>query len=150
MSIPKRLRERMLEFCGSLSDEDGLNPRDDQSIHINRKQDTSVYRQRRLCRQITETLMLAISDAPDPLVANAKVLLVRPRKANKSVTVRVAVTDDVDQRLLQERLKGCEGWLRSEIAAAISRKRVPRLIFEITRVETGDSRPFGGDNDHDS
>ncbi|MEM7316890.1 MAG: ribosome-binding factor A [Planctomycetota bacterium] len=135
MNLSKKTREEMLRYCANIdNDADGKNPRDDKSIHSYEKRDPAIYRQQRLCRQIAETLSLALSDAPDPLVAAAQLLMVKPRKGAKSVTVRVATTD-ADIAQLREALQASEGWLRSEVAAAISRKRVPRLVFEISQME---------------
>ena len=145
MNLSKKTREEMLRYCASIdNDADGKNPRDDKSIHSYEKRDPAIYRQQRLCRQIAETLSLALSDASDSMVAAVQLLMVKPRKGAKSVTVRVATTEP-EVAEVRDALKACEGWLRSEIAAAISRKRVPRLVFEVSLLELESDE--GGNND---
>ena len=46
-------------------------------------------------------------------------------------------TDGSQQSELMDLLKSQEGWLRAEVAAAITRKRVPRLSFEFSERAVG-------------
>ena len=91
------------------------------------------HKELRLCRQIEQTLSFAISECPNEELRDLAIESVLPMGGDSQLIVTFrADTEDVDvceeQRL---GLTSAEGWFRSEISSAISRRRVPRLTFTV-------------------
>ena len=128
----KKIREQMLKLCGSICEDDGRDPREVYGTKIDRTKNDE-YRHQRLCQQVARTLALVLPESKVELVRELKIDGVVPRRDKAVLTVKIAVPNWEDrnqQNGLLELMKAQEGWLRSEVAAAISRKRVPRLAFQ--------------------
>jgi ribosome-binding factor A len=83
---------------------------------------------RQLCREVRDALSIALGELADEALAGAWVCEVRSDgdPSHLRVIVVAAETDAV-----HEALQRAAGRLRSEVAAAIARKRVPHLTFEV-------------------
>ena len=132
MAISKKMREQMLELCGSICDDDGLVARDfHRKTAANKTCDE--YKQLRLCEQVARTLALTFADSTVDQLRELKLEHVKPGKQSAGLRVQIRRpigTDAETCALLLAMLKEQEGWLRSEVACAITRKRVPSLTFE--------------------
>ena len=87
-----------------------------------------------LCREVERTLSCAIAACGDERLRNLIVISVDPAPDGSRLLVTLCPglrTLDVDLGTLLERLLDMRGFLRSEIAAAIQRKRTPELTFQI-------------------
>jgi len=85
-----------------------------------------------LCRQVFDALTYALAELDDPLIDELVLESVSPAPSAARVQVTlVPSTDglDVDQALT--RLHDIAGELREEVAAEVSRRRVPELVFRI-------------------
>jgi ribosome-binding factor A len=85
-----------------------------------------------LCRQVLDALTYALAELDDPIIDELVLTSVvpAPSAARMQVTLSPASADiDRDQAL--ERLHEVAPELREEVAAEISRRRVPELIFRI-------------------
>ena len=135
MSISRRIREQMLALCGSIGEEDGLSRKEAKKLtgaSSSRNQPGDQHRQLRLCKQISHTLSLFVQGLP--LAYDVRVTDVVPGQQMSYVVVRICCSDASNANSKQEILRELgeiEGWLRVEIARAITRKRVPRLRFEV-------------------
>lgn len=72
--------------------------------------------------------------APDPALGMLRLERVEPGCLGNNLKVHVVCDDPeifAERSTILARLQGLEGWLRAEIAAAVTRKRVPRLQFEL-------------------
>lgn len=134
MTLDKRAREEMLSHCGQIHDDDGVDRREffkSGKSHSDKK----CRKAARLCSQVSETLGLVLAgEFDDELIHNLQVVSVESASdgAQLLVTVRADLPENaLDQEQLAQRLARVEGRLRCEIAAAITRKRVPRLVFYI-------------------
>lgn len=98
----------------------------DSSAEPARGHDT---RAEQLSAQVADALTLAFADARDPLLRDLVVVAVVPRRgaACLQVTLEVAPLRPIGE--IQRRVQRAVGWLRSEVADAIERKRVPELVF---------------------
>jgi ribosome-binding factor A len=82
-----------------------------------------------LCREVREALSLALGELDDATLDGTWVADVR---ADDPSHLRViVVTDRTDADAVHEALQRAAGRLRAEVAAAITRKRVPLLSFEV-------------------
>lgn len=135
MSISRRIREQMLALCGSIGEEDGLNHRDAKKLtgdSSSRNKPDDQHRQLRLCKQIANTLSQFVNELP--LASDVRVADVVPGQQMSYVVVRICCIGELDassKKVVLHELGEVEGWLRAEVARAITRKRVPRLRFEV-------------------
>jgi ribosome-binding factor A len=133
MTLDKRTREQMLAHCGELHGDDGVDPR--QFFKSNDRRDKQNYKARQLCNQVAQTLSFALAgDFGDERLQSLQVASVEPAPDTSllSVTVRTDRSCDCNEVLeMTNLLAAISGQLRCEIAAAISRKRTPKLQFRI-------------------
>jgi ribosome-binding factor A len=90
---------------------------------------------RQLCGQVFRTLSLALSELEARWGWGLAVDGVEPAPDATRLRVRVTFggTRSLDEALdALARLQSFSGRLRQEVAAAITRKKVPELIFELT------------------
>jgi ribosome-binding factor A len=135
MKSDKRLREILRQYCAEAGEDDGRNPRDDRKDGGDGRKESRKCRQ--LCRQVGEALDWVLSgDIPDDLLRSLRVAAVEPAPYSSRLLVTV-VTDlppeEADPQLILQRLQQHAGRLRCEVAASISRRKVPILAFQIIR-----------------
>lgn len=89
-----------------------------------------------LCRQVRETLNGLLSgECRDELLQSLYVESVAPAPDATQLLVTVQSLDPqstVSAGEILERLCVATGWLRSEVAAAITRKKAPQLVFQMS------------------
>lgn len=133
MTISKRTREQMLACCGEIHDDDGVDPREFFKTHETR--DKKSRKAMQLCNQVAETLSLVLAgDFDDDLLHSLQVISVRPAPdaSQLAVELRADVPDgQVGAQEILDRLAVVAGRLRCEVAAAITRKRAPKLVFHL-------------------
>jgi ribosome-binding factor A len=87
-----------------------------------------------LCRQVADTLGLVLSgECDDDVLRSLQVVTVAPAPDASQLLVIVApalAEERLEPAEVLTRLAACSGRLRSEVAAAITRKRAPRLAFQ--------------------
>jgi ribosome-binding factor A len=87
-----------------------------------------------LCRQVLETLALALAELDDPLIAELAVASVVPAPSAARVLVTLVPTrEDLDVEAALARVHEASDELREEVAADVTRKRAPELVFRIGR-----------------
>ena len=87
---------------------------------------------RRLCRQVSETLQAGLSgECADEVLQQVWVRSVDPAVEASRLIVTVSVPETVNPVEALARLEGARGLLRTIVAAAIVRKKVPELSFRI-------------------
>jgi ribosome-binding factor A len=133
MVLSKRTREQMLAMCCEIHEDDGIDPRHFfKAGRVRKKED---YKTRQLCRQVAETIDQILSgEVGDDILRSLRVAGVVPAP-NASQLLVTLVTDlpseELDRVEAERRLSERKGCLRSEIAAAITRRKAPTLEFEI-------------------
>ena len=133
----------MLAHCQEIHDDDGVDPR--EYFRATPSRDPINRKAVQLCTQVAETLSLVLAgDFDDELLLNLQVLSVAPapNASQLAVMLRTDAPPPVDINQIHDRLSAVSGRLRSEVAAAIHRKRAPRLVFHVI---AGDAR--GGECD---
>jgi ribosome-binding factor A len=132
MTSKKPSRREMLSLAGEIRPDDGIDPRELARKERPRKGDRKA---RQLCAQVAETLSLVLSgDCGDDLLQNLQVVAVDPAPdaSQLVVTVRADVPGErADPAEVLTRLNAVMGKLRCEVAAAITRKRAPKLVFRV-------------------
>ena len=89
---------------------------------------------RQLCAQVAETLQQVLAESANPALQLLQVVEVAPAPDDTQLlvlTAPVVRTADFDLAGAANALHGATGWLRSQIAGAITRKRAPQLIFRV-------------------
>jgi ribosome-binding factor A len=131
MSNRERMLQRMRELCEELSPEDGIDPKLEKRRRAASARKESPRKTRQLCGQVARTLNLALGSCNDPVLQQLMVQAVEP--APDASRLRVWVTcdslADIDPGEAQSRLGAAAGWLRSQVAASIHRKKAPVLLF---------------------
>ncbi len=88
-----------------------------------------------LCRQVEQTLCLVLSgECNDEVLQSLLVesVVPAPNASQLLVTVRQTTVDEPVSTLeILERLAEFEGQLRFAVASAITRKRAPKLLFQV-------------------
>ena len=97
---------------------------------MNSSEQTGTVKVRRLCRQVEEVLALAIAGCGDEALLGVSVREVAPAPGPGRLLVTVEVPESEMVETLQA-LGRVQGFLRSEVASTIRRKRAPELLFRI-------------------
>lgn len=127
-----RIRE-LMTLAAELGAEDGSDPRkfhDKQSWNESRRPGRKAHQ---LCGQVADALRVILPALADEVLQNLTVLTVEPAPHTGRLLVTVAgpvPTDVTDRDTLTERLNRAGGRIRSEVAAAVHRRKAPELVFE--------------------
>jgi ribosome-binding factor A len=100
---------------------------------------------RQLSRQVAETLDAVLSgESGDDLLRNLRIVSVvpAPDASRLLVTLRILPSLEVsDPNVVLARLEKAAGWLRTEAASAVTRKRAPALVFRVLAGEEAPAEP---------
>ncbi len=127
LSIPE-----MLLSAGELGPEDGVDPR-----HDTRGEPEKVTNRKalQLCGQVARTLQSVLAgECRDDVLRDLLVesVVPAPNSARVLVTLSLATPrDDVGPAEVLARVQRVQGLLRSEVAAAINRRKTPDLTFRL-------------------
>lgn len=87
-----------------------------------------------LCRQVFDALTYALAELDDPLIEELALASVVPAPSSARVLVTLVPTrDDIDPDVALDRVRELADELREEVAAEVTRKRVPEMVFRIGR-----------------
>ena len=87
-----------------------------------------------LCRQVFDVLTYALAELDDPMIDKLSLASVVPAPSSSRVLITLVPTrDDIDPDVALERVRELADELREEVAAEVTRKRVPELVFRIER-----------------
>jgi hypothetical protein len=87
-----------------------------------------------LCRQVFDALTYALAELDDPLIDDLVLASVLPAPNASRVQVTLVpspASPGIDPDLALERLAAIAPSLREEVAAEVTRHRVPELVFRI-------------------
>lgn len=138
MGLNKKQREKLLrENCGAINEDDAIDPR---HYFFNKRKNRSKHRKvYQLCRQVFETLQLAINSIHRKLI-NVSVVEVLPAPDASRLLVIVSIdcvaaiesASEIEE--IVAILNDNTPRMRTEIARAINRRKTPNLVFEIARL----------------
>lgn len=131
--------------CDVLGVEDGIDPRILFRNHY--REDTPAppeHRARQLAGQAAQALRFALQEFDDPLLLSLDVVAVTAEAGGSALRVVVQpfdgpIADAREAERVLDRLDRVQGRLRSAVAVAIRRRRVPMLRFSL------DARARGGE-----
>ena len=87
-----------------------------------------------LCRQVFDALSWALAEIDDPIVDELVLAHVLPAPSASRVQVTLVPSRaDIDDDVALERVREYADELREEVAAEVTRRRVPELVFRIGR-----------------
>ena len=93
---------------------------------------------KRLCRQVSEALQAGLAgECADELLQQVWIQSVEPSIESSRLIVTVSVPEAVNPSAALARLEGARGLLRTIIASAIHRKKVPELSFRMAGPDKG-------------
>ena len=133
MALDRRAREQMRALCGEIHEDDGVDPREFfKSGRSRRKPD---HKTARLCGQVAQTIDQILSgETGDDDLRCLRVASVRP--APDAARILVSVVADFNRARAEARLQGASGRLRTAVAAAITRRKAPSLLFVLLGPDT--------------
>jgi ribosome-binding factor A len=92
----------------------------------------SKHKDLQLCRQVFDALTYALAEIDDPNVDDLALAQVMPApSAARMQVILVAMRDDIDHDVALASLRDHADELREEVAAEITRARVPELVYRI-------------------
>lgn len=130
--MKKPLRKHIRALCADVHEDDGVDPRD----LLKKYQEPPKTRRKaqQLCGQVAETLGLVLADSHDDALNGLIVVAVEPAPdaSRLLVTLRPSSPEAAfDPVEVLDRLEKASGRLRSEAAAAITRRKAPSLAFRL-------------------
>jgi len=131
MPSRKRKEKDLRALCAHVYADDGVDPREDKrrDARLDRKPDRKALQ---LCKQVAQTLQLAFGALPQAdELAGVSVVEVTPAPNSGRLRIVIAVPEPGRQRRIDAILRQHGGRLRSEVAAAITRRRAPELTFDV-------------------
>lgn len=139
MKFRKASPEEMLSSCTDIGPDDGVDPRTAFRKPLRRVPNRKALQ---LCAQVADTLNQVFAwECGDELLEGLLVESVRPAPNSSHLLVTVALADPaakIDPATVMQHLQRAYGLLRSEVASAIHRKRVPELTFHIAAYDVED------------
>ncbi len=123
--------KRLRTLCAEVAPEDGTDPRDWLKGLHGPKADRRKPRQ--LCAQVAEALAMLLAAEADDVLRGLDVVGVGPSPDTTQllVTVRPLPGSDADPAGVLAALSRSSGRIRSEVAAAITRRRAPLLLYRL-------------------
>jgi ribosome-binding factor A len=121
----------MRELCAELGPEDGVDPREMLRRAARKK---GGRKTQQLCRQVAEALHYGFAGVcHDDVLRELAVVAVQPApdESRLLVTVGPALPGPCEPAQVLTHLHQALGKLRTEVAAAIHRKKVPELTFRV-------------------
>jgi ribosome-binding factor A len=129
------LRKRLRTLCAEVHPDDGSDPRQFFRKGSTAKPD---HKDRQLCRQVHEILdALLAGQTGDARLDDLAVVAVEPAPDASRLLVTVSPRPSgrpPDPAEILGGLDHASGWLRSEVASAITRKRAPFLAYRIVEI----------------
>ena len=116
-----------MDLAAELTGEDGGDPREFHSKPWNAPKQASRKGQQ-LCGQVKAALHVALASCADEVLQGLSVVSVESAPHTGRLRVLLAAED---RPAALEALARAAGFLRAEVASAISRRYAPELVFEV-------------------
>lgn len=138
MTLSKKERERLLkQHCGAINDDDAIDPR---HYFYNKRKHSRKYRKVfQLCRQVSDTLHMVLTDGCPPLDGLSVVDVVPAPDSRRMLVLlgldqTVKINSATDVEAIMAELQQQTPRLRAEISRTINRRKTPQLVFEIAKM----------------
>lgn len=89
-----------------------------------------------VCRQVYDALSYALAELGDPVIDDLVLVSVTPAPSAARVLVVLTTANtqlDIDVDEAMARLREAASELREEVAAELTRRKVPELVFRVDR-----------------
>jgi ribosome-binding factor A len=132
MSLRKPSRTVLRSLCAEVHPDDGIDPR--ERTHGGAPQKKVRRKARQLGRQVAETLDAVLADQRDDRLRGLRVVSVVPAPDSTRLLVTLAPSGGsgpIDPEAILTQLERAGGQLRCEVAAAITRRRAPTLVYRL-------------------
>ena len=143
MNYKRSSEKKMQSLCGEIQADDGVDPH--EFFHPARKQNRKHHKAQQLCHQVGDTLSLVLSGEFGEELQDLRIVAVTPAPDSSQLLVLVAPAvagGVVDPDAVIARLETVAGGLRRAVAAAITRRRAPKLLFQFVADESvGEAQP---------
>jgi ribosome-binding factor A len=133
MSRRRQKADEFAKLSADSSPEDGTDPKDFHAKPWDAPKQAG-RKAKQLCAQVRDALREALAACGDPAVQAATVLAVEPAPHSGRLRVLLGAPTDVGRAAVEAGVTRAASRLRAEVAAAISRRYAPELVFEV--VET--------------
>jgi ribosome-binding factor A len=130
MSRRKRKADELIKLAADLGHEDGSDPKEFHGKPWNAPKKASRKGQQ-LCGQVKDALSIAFPACADTVLQGLAVIRVLPAPHTGRLLVVVSSAEDVQRAKVVQALARATGFLRAEVAATISRRHTPELVFEM-------------------
>ena len=132
-------KKEMQSLCGEITPDDGIDPT--EFFRPTRTKKSSHRKANQLCQQVADTLSLVLTGE----LRDLRIVAVTPAPDSSQLLVLVAPAvagERVDPDTALAKLTAATGRLRSEVAASITRRRAPKLLFQfVPGLSTDEVRP---------
>jgi ribosome-binding factor A len=134
MKARKPSRKDLLRYCTDIGPEDGLDPR--ATVHGSQGRIAN-RKALQLCGEVARTLNCVLSgECGNDVLRDVVVEAVQPVPNTSRLLVTVSLVPSaagVERAAVLQHLHSASGMLRSEVAAAIHRRKTPELVFRLVR-----------------
>jgi ribosome-binding factor A len=131
MASRKRAPRQSGALCGSVHEDDGIDPRDFFRGGSRKTTDRKTFQ---LCAQVKETLGVVLAGESDEVLCGLLVASVTRAAGANRLTVTLELPPGAGKTAAAKTLEHVHraaGRLRTAVAAAVCRRRVPELEFRI-------------------
>ncbi len=112
--------------CDDIREGDGVDPK----LEVHPPRNISNRKALQLCSQVSSALSMAFAESTNNVVRDLQIESVLPAPDSTQLLVTVNCNGMMANDVL-ENLNIVSGWLRSEVAKAICRKRVPQIKYNV-------------------
>lgn len=138
----KRFSKRKIpRLAADLEPDDGIDPA--EFFRPTRRRDPNHRKALQLCHQVADTLALVLSGEYGDELEGLRVVEVAPAPDSSQLLVLVTPVvagAEVHPDRVVARLCAVAGRLRAEVAASITRKRAPKLLFQFVPAQAAEVR----------
>jgi ribosome-binding factor A len=123
-------KKKMQSLCGEIHSDDGVDPT--EFFRPTRKSNSNHRKAQQLCHQVADTLSLVLSGEFGEELRDLRIVAVTPAPDASQLLVLIApaiVGSNIDPDAVVAKLAVVAGRLRGEVAASITRRRAPKLLF---------------------
>lgn len=143
MNQSKQWLTEVNQLCSELGPDDGVDPRLLAKVYAEKRK---THKAGQLCKEALRTVSLVLAgELNDPLLQQLDVVEVSSDELGQFLIVTLVSSNvlESEELIIKERLGAIQGYLRSEIARSVKRKRAPALKFDVVYMqEEGNSHAY--------
>ncbi len=130
MSRRRRKADELQHLAAEVGGEDGGDPKEFHAKPWDATKQASRKGQQ-LCAQVKRALHGALAGCADAVLQGLDVVSVEPAPHTGRLRVLLTPAEGIPREAVQAVLVRAAGFLRAEVASAVSRRYAPELVFEV-------------------